>query len=135
MKIRLKLWQWQCSVFSVKIAALTSSVVLMSWNIKDQIPNPKVIVCRKFHFDCLKRFSTKAILELYSFTHWLLFDPYLNVIVFLLLFFLSNDADMHIFFISGSGSIKNILLFLKPRQFRFQRFSNLLWLEVDDVER
>ena len=82
------------------MAAVTSSIMLMSqiknaWN-----PYVKVIVLWRFHFFCLNRFEAGAILKRLSFSVLLMIDCYFNGL------FWSNALNMHIFMISGSKSIR-----------------------------
>ena len=47
-------------IFSINMAAVTLSIMLMSQNINDRDPNLRDIVCEKFHLDNLNRFGPKT---------------------------------------------------------------------------
>ena len=95
------------------MAAVTSSVMLMSKNINDRNNNLKMIVCGKFHFDYLSRFSLKTNRKKLLISILLTFDRYFNGHNW------RNELNMHIFLLSGSRSVRIDILFLNLRHFRF----------------
>ena len=82
------------TVFSFKMAAVTSSIMLMSQIMNNQTPHLKGIVCEKFYFFCFKRFVLWAILKC----------CYLRVFWVLIVFITDIFGQMHYIFICSSSA-------------------------------
>ena len=101
------------TVFSINMATVTSSDMLMSKKINDRNNNLQMIVCGKFHFDYVSRFSLKTNRKKLKISTLLKFDRYFNG------HYWPNALNMHIFLLSGSRSVRIDILFSNSRHFRF----------------
>ena len=99
--------------FFINIAAMTSSIMLISKTKNDLYRNFKVLISENVHLKTWICFYRWKIFKKLLFWILLKFDCYFNG------HFWSNLLKMHIFSFNRSRSVRNGILFLDSRHFRF----------------